>query len=375
MLNNLYDKIFVLNLKKDKIKRKHMKEKLDKLNINFDFFDAINGKNSPYFEKYNEYKIKPVGYEGCHINEKIYRNKMIRSPGAWGYIETWVKLLEYVIKMKYKNIVVFDDDVIFDDNFDNKLLECTSNIDIKDTKIVLFGASQHEQYNIHFSESKGYYYPPVYTDGSFASGIDSSVFQELLDHIKKRDCSVDSGAFREIYKKYPNECYVVYPNIIIADVSESSISNGRQNIFDSAKKLRWELDNFSNVWIYLKHTISVIAIVNKTNFNLFDTYIENINKQTYKNIEIIIINNSDENISEKDNIKVYKNILDSPIDYAIQKATGYFINISKLDYKYNSDRFSKEIKYILKNKLCKYPINTLLDNKNLFENIFIKNTQ
>ena len=336
--------IFVINLRKDTNKRNNMKEKLQKHNINFIFFEAVNGYKYPHIDKYNEYKKKPIGCIGSHINEKIYKSKMIRSPGAWGYIETWINLLNFSITMNYKRILVFDDDIVFDDNFDNKLQLFINQINVTTAKIILFGASQYEKYNIDFSNEKKYYLAPHHTDGSFASGIDGSIFAELLEHIKKRNCSVDSGAFREIYKKYPNNCYVAYPNLIIADTSESSICSGK-NIFNEAEILKWNLDNFSDLWIYLKHIISVILVVNKKNINKFCSYFENLKSQTYKNIEIIIINNSN-TLLPINNVKIYTNILDNPIKYGIQKSSGYYINICDFNYKYKNSRFSKEIKFL-----------------------------
>ena len=41
-------KIFIINLKHDNEKREKMKEKLNKLNINYEFFDAIDGKNAEH---------------------------------------------------------------------------------------------------------------------------------------------------------------------------------------------------------------------------------------------------------------------------------------------------------------------------------------
>jgi len=82
-------------------------KKFKLLNIKFEFFNAINGFDEPHISKYNEYKSKPCSWNGAHRYEKIRNKKMIRSPGAYGYLVTWVEILKIAISNKYKKILVF----------------------------------------------------------------------------------------------------------------------------------------------------------------------------------------------------------------------------------------------------------------------------
>ena len=53
----------------------------------------------------------------------------------------------------------------------------------------------------------------------------------------------DSGAVRKVYQKYNKECFVIYPNLIIADVSKSTI-RGPTNQIQFSKYVNWNLEQY-----------------------------------------------------------------------------------------------------------------------------------
>ena len=86
ILNKIFDKIYVINLKKDTFKKEMINKKFNNLKIRFEFIDAVNGYDEPYISNYKEYESKPCNWEGAHPYE-INRNvKMIPSIGCiWIY--------------------------------------------------------------------------------------------------------------------------------------------------------------------------------------------------------------------------------------------------------------------------------------------------
>eukprot|EP01083_Nonionella_stella_P137059 417122_1 len=105
------------------------------------------------------------------------------------------------------------------------------------------GAKQHTWHDpgsLHFPKGSRSYYHPLRTDGCFALGIHSSVFDELLAEITKNDGPFDSYPTRRIVKKHQSHTFVLQPNLIVADVRSSDTQGGRdQEIF--AQKMRWDM--------------------------------------------------------------------------------------------------------------------------------------
>lgn len=237
MINSYFDKIYVINLKKDANKKSKIEEMFKKYNIAFEFYNAEYGYNEPYITKFNKYVTN------CRINNTRIN---IKNAGAWGYLETWKNILTTSINNKYDKILCFDDDVILSNEFNNKFEKTIKQIDNinPNWKIVNLGASQHVWKFIDLTKatSQGYYNAVPYTDGSFAIAINKTVFNELLIELNKFNNPFDSGAVSNIYKKYPKDNYVIYPNIVIADLRSGEI-NKKDNIELFTKRLKWDLFN------------------------------------------------------------------------------------------------------------------------------------
>ena len=243
ILNIIFDKIYVINLEKDKIKKKNMEEQLNKLGIKFSFFNAIDGRNSPYKEIYEKYLNKKLKYEGCHQLEKSLNKKVLGGYGSLGILKTMEKLFENAMNNKYKRILTLQDDTIFDNDFNSKIEEYIKDIP-NDWKILSLGVSQHMWSKVNFNKNQKYYKTPYYTDGAFAIGFDHTIFKCILNEIRKFNCNFDSGPIRSVYRRYRNRCYTIYPNIVIAKLSNSSTQEDR-DINEYAKVFRWKLNNFN----------------------------------------------------------------------------------------------------------------------------------
>lgn len=229
-INYYFDKIFVINLKKDTIKRSNIIKSFSQYNINFEFIDAIYGYDEPYASKYKIYK-----------NNDTNDRHLICSEGAWGYLETWKMILESCIKHNYFRILCFDDDVILKDDFMNKFINFAQTIDQVNPnwKIINLGASEYNWSNISIkSATDAGWYHPVTTDGSFAIGISNQVYSIILKELEKFDCSFDSGAIKHIYKMYPKDNFIAFPNIAIADLFLGEI-NKRKDPLVHMKLLKW----------------------------------------------------------------------------------------------------------------------------------------
>lgn len=373
-LNVIFDEIFVINLEKDIYKRNSIIDKFKKLNISFKFFDAVNGyETKEIIKAYNDYKNKPFDWKGSHKYEQDRQKKMIPSLGAYGYLQTWINILNLAKEKCYKNILVFDDDVIFDNNFEIKVNKFFSNIE--NFKIVSLGVSQHIWKNIVINDN--YYHPIEFTDGSFAIGVDEIIYDELLDDCLKYNISFDSGPVRSIYVKYSEECYICYPNIVIADLSSSDISMSRDMV-EYSNKFRWELENFD----YIVNSNILVSII-LTNYNsetLIKDSIESILNQTYKTIELIIVDDGSTDNS-LDIISLYKDLFNVRVvslnknygcyfakNVGLLLSKGKFIGFQDADDISSPFRIEKQIKYLLENENVDMVFCDILKCDNIIDN-------
>ena len=265
-LNDYFDQIYIINLLRRPDKLTKVLWQMNKLNINIKVIEAVDGRQPDIY----------------------YKQKKI-NVGAYGYILSWEKVIQDALNHNYNKILILDDDVIFHHNFTNLFhlwitsIENNNNNKENKWKILLLGATQHTQ-RPELIENINAYYPQI-IDGSFAVGIDKSVYLEIMEGLMKRDKIVDSDILRNIYKKHPLSCYVAYPNLIIADVTSSDIRTGRSQEL-MAEKLGWTpLSNYN--YPPIKPLVSIIISC----YNAEKTIVrclQSMITQTYRPIELII---------------------------------------------------------------------------------------
>jgi GR25 family glycosyltransferase involved in LPS biosynthesis len=102
-LNTIVDKVYVINLDKDKKRMENMHAQLTKYNIQYERFSAVQGssvKNSPLLTAYcNSFCTE--GMKGCAISHKTLWNRAVEKG--------------------YKSILILEDDAVLSDDFDTKL--------------------------------------------------------------------------------------------------------------------------------------------------------------------------------------------------------------------------------------------------------------
>ena len=276
-INNYFDRVYLINLKKRPDRLIKVLHRLRDLNIRVQVLDAINGKSDPYFSEYMKYRQAPLTSEEIKIGRKL-----ISSPGAWGYLLTWKTILEDTIKNNYNRILSFDDDVIFIKNFNTRFNEWIEQIPC-DWKILQLGATHksHIKKEIHKN-----YFHPVLTNGSFATCLDNSIYKQLLDETIRMNSPFDSGPLREMYKKYTNKCFVAYPHLVIADVTDSDIRESR-DLTKFAETKEWDLSLYDmDIQLDL---ISIVLVVRNKEKNILQI-LKSLIEQKYSKIEVIIVN-------------------------------------------------------------------------------------
>lgn len=238
-INTFFSKVFVLNMPHEEGELVKIDQHFKRVGISYEIFNAVNGRAARFDREWEAYNRRSE----LTYFEKAYRKKFIESRGAFGYLKTMKKLLLKAIELKLDSVMVFDNDCLFDHAFEAKFDEVVASISSKKWKLLLLGASD---YGISERDLSSSFYQPVkfQTCGSFAVGIHHSCYQEIIAEIDKMETPFDNLPLGVIYENYPDECMVVYPNIVIADVRESAI-RGARDMKEHSKKMKWKLENFN----------------------------------------------------------------------------------------------------------------------------------
>jgi glycosyl transferase family 25 len=119
-LNRVCDKVYVINLEKDKERLKEFNKCMEKNSIKYERFNAVDGKKVQRSDKLSDYcnTFCPDGMKGC----------------ALSHVAIW----ESMIENDYKNVMVFEDDAIIEADFDRKFQDVWNHLP-KDYDIVYFG--------------------------------------------------------------------------------------------------------------------------------------------------------------------------------------------------------------------------------------------
>ena len=224
-VNYYFDKIFIINLDRDVTKWDRMKTVLSKHKINnYARFSAIDGSKDPYLTEWKESRYK----------------KRIVNPGILGNLYSVLTITQHCKKMGYKRFLLFEDDVIFAKNFSSDFRRLITNLNEVPWKLLYLGAN--DTYELH-NPVNNLYHPRTNLRGGFATGIDSSVYHTIISICLRKKMPVDNGAFSHVINLFPENTFVAYPNLVIADVRKSGL-RGSRDLIKFAKTRRWILDDY-----------------------------------------------------------------------------------------------------------------------------------
>ncbi len=253
VLNDYFDHIYVVNLKHNAIDRLRISFHLRQHGVNFEIFEATNGYEGEPLKRYRKYQTRELGHLKRYTDyseQEIQRgHPFIASAGAMGYIFTYLRILKDAKKRGYKRFLVLEDDILLCVNFESVFKKFIENIN-NGWKILQLGVSQYGWENIDckIAQEKGYYCPVYndeddYTYGSFAIAFDISIVNELIEAESSLESSFDHLPLGELYKKYQGNCFVAYPNIIMPDVTDSTIRDAKNQYVEAIQR-KWPIENF-----------------------------------------------------------------------------------------------------------------------------------
>ena len=194
------ENIYIINLKRREDRKNEMIEKLKKEKIEeYKFIEAYDGKNEKILKQYEELLINK-------------ENNIITS-GHFGCLLSHIKIIEEADKLNLEQVIILEDDIIFNENFKKKL----SKIKIQKYDLLYLGGiiSRKKLFYNNFGK-------PKHIMGAYAYIIKSNLYKILLEELKKYKECIDIYYIHNIQNKYRT---FVLDDIITTNLNSSDTSH------------------------------------------------------------------------------------------------------------------------------------------------------
>lgn len=116
-INAIFDRVFVINLKRRPDRLEHFRLQAEKYGISYELIEAFDGEIINGDTELLGKKITPSGE---------YRGLDGYMKSCLGATMSHYKILKQSVENGYKKILVFEDDVLFNDNFKDSLISSIS---------------------------------------------------------------------------------------------------------------------------------------------------------------------------------------------------------------------------------------------------------
>ena len=165
-INTIVNHSYVINMDKDHKRLEVFTKYMNALNIPFERIKGVDGK---------------------HVYEK-YKDKTQLTPGELGCLLSHINIMKDAIEKGYENIMVFEDDAIFNKDFHNIFYNTYKSILDKEKEFDLLYLGYNDQFyktpefKKYGVDDRGDYYIPKRTHGIFGVIINKNIFSEILKH-------------------------------------------------------------------------------------------------------------------------------------------------------------------------------------------------
>jgi GR25 family glycosyltransferase involved in LPS biosynthesis len=268
-VNEFFDKVYVLNLDRRPDRLAAVEAQTRDLAIKFERFAAVDGEAKPHVDEWLNYSQLPLvenpeGVRKLTRSKDFYQNydspiartayfeeklkkRAIRSPGAWGYLKSYIGILEKALHEGHESILILDDDALFHRDFKSLFAAAVRELP-EDWKIFQLGALQYDWGDDWITKcSEHLYMCNGSSVGSHATGIHRSIIPALLHQAARFDLPLDVGALCYVKCAFAEKSFTVLPNLIIQDTSESDIASSDVQQSEGQKRAnvyRWVLEDY-----------------------------------------------------------------------------------------------------------------------------------
>ena len=220
-LNDFVDKIYCINLEKRTDRWELISKEFEKTNLDVHRFSAIDG---------NEIPIQELTIKNNDLGPNIR--------GAQGAIKSHRLILKEAIDNGYDKIAVFEDDLIFCDDFEGRMNYYIS-FTPPDWDMMYMGCHYHSCANPSYIRK--YIYKNKRNFGCFAMIIRKDMIQRIYDYTMKEEKTIDDY-ISEMVKD--NNCYSFIPFFVKTTNTVSDISTRLESFeYDVVNKF---FSNYAN---------------------------------------------------------------------------------------------------------------------------------
>lgn len=229
----MFDNIYVLYSNDTEKERINNYFKKHNININYTLFKA-----DITYKEHNKNKINNNFYFNKYL---LFYKKYKLNKNQISHINSIKNILFNAKENNYKSILILEYDIYFHKDINNKLLEYKHIINNSD--IIHLGSSQSYWYNIVDKTTINYkekYYINNHSLGTFAIILKNNVYDVYISYLSTY--TLPSDIILTIISKQFNSI-VIYPNLIICDISKSSILKNRDEL-KTMIKFKWNKNKY-----------------------------------------------------------------------------------------------------------------------------------
>eukprot|EP01137_Pigoraptor_chileana_P018037 Opistho-2@76934 len=297
-VNDYFDRVFYVNFNKDENKRDRMRAQFQSHGITAERFPLLDPRDPAVAREHYKYMREPLTtYETRRHQRKLLENKWY-----FAYLKTCAKLIAVARQRGYRRILLTGDNVLFHKSFNAEFDRKVRLIPDDRWRVLYLGASQFTWTDVSLTwipELQNEFYHPLLTDGSFAVGLDSSVFDILLFEIGKSVHTFDSGALRAVLVPFHTQAYVFYPNLIVANIKVKDGDDVSTEEIDRTKRRRWDMAQYLPMPAPMPLPKVCVVMTMKNSADTVEYSVRSILGQTYPHVEVVAVDDtSDDNSFE-----------------------------------------------------------------------------
>lgn len=268
-LDEFVDCVYLLNLDRRPDRLEEFTLQAKRLGFGYTRISAVDGQKIEVQSQYQKYvsarSNRPgFGEEGCIKYERQFYlspefstedrevflerkgRPAIASVGAWAYRETYIRILEDALSRRYDKIAIFDDDVLFHEDF-NMLFSVAATQLPADWLVWLLGAMQFSWTPEEASFATDNLYSCNGSSvASHATLLRGQAIGMLLDGIRSFKAPIDIGPLSALQRDHKDKCFISFPNLAIQSGADSDINTsttlgqGRK----PGNAFRWEIQRY-----------------------------------------------------------------------------------------------------------------------------------
>ena len=212
-INSLVNKIFVINLIEDSLKRNYIITLMKKYKIN--------------------YTLVIVDRISSELHKNLCYKKSLISKSELGCCLSHLWCLNQIISNKYENAIIFEDDIILHKNFTKSFIKIFN----PSFDFFLLGAHDFHFSTINYKNLKNNLYKPSPNGGSSqVYGAHANYYSlkaaKRMFAIRVSEISFFDKEYALMFNYYKDTSFICYPNLCASNISESTLDHKRELLSD-----------------------------------------------------------------------------------------------------------------------------------------------